>query len=96
MLVSKRDDGADLSQWYVGDVSDAVEQTLRDCCVGVNKLDSSHFHSTAEQHTKMLLVTMRLNDKQWQVQTARGNHTFEKNNKMQFNVVLPLYPTSSV
>lgn len=39
---------------------------------------------------------MKLNDKQWQVQTARGNRTFEKNNKVQFNVVWPLYPTSSV
>lgn len=46
----------------MGDVSDAVEQSPRDCCVGVNKLDSSHIYFTAEHHTKRLLVTMKLND----------------------------------
>lgn len=47
MLVSKQDSGADLSQLYVGEVTDAGEPILRDCCVGAIKLDSSHIHGTA-------------------------------------------------
>lgn len=47
MLATKSDGGADLSQLYVGEVSDAGEQSLRDCCVGANKLDNSHIHVTA-------------------------------------------------